>query len=302
MVSKPSEQRPLISIEIAIAILFGLAVALIAALVFKNDTIYPVAEVVPDTGGETEETSSKLIDFQSVIDDWKKSLKPSSAEVGVEIFDLDNNQIVANLDKDDSFSTESLYKLFVVYEGYRRLEQGTEKADTKIGKYTFEKCLDLAIRESNSDCAEAIVSRIGAKTMENIISTDFGLKNSSVIDLISTPSDITDMMKIYYEHKDLSEESWRKIQDSMLNQPPVDNGLCYGLCDWRQGLPSGFKTAKVYNKVGWLYNGSNWTSYHDAAIIELNGHHYIITIMTKNSNPESLADLGSKIEEKILAE
>lgn len=252
---------------------------------------------------EEQDIKPELIDLQPVVDDWLKTLKSDKASVGVYFYDLDNQKEVASYHPDEGFYTASLYKLFVVYEGYRRLENGTEDPNKIItGGYTYAECLDLAIRESNSPCAEVIHARIGTDKLYSVIVNYYGLKNSSATGLYSTPKEIAKMLEIYYNHKDLSEETWQTIQDSMLNQPPVNNGLCRGACDWRQGFPSGFSKAKVYNKVGWQGNGDGtWKIYNDAAIVTLDGHTYIMSIMSNWVFPSEIAELGSAVETAILS-
>lgn len=307
MVPRPPKRRSLKIALVCLAFVAGIATSVLFAYYFRDDR----EQFAPQPQQETtttpddtpsQDTSPSIIDLQPVLDEWLSTLG-ATTDTGVEIYDLDNEQIVAAHNADSTFPTESLYKLFVAYEGYRRLEQETQSPTATIGGHTYAQCLDLAIRESNSACAEAIRADIGAQTLENIIQTDYGLSGSSSIDLTSTASDITDMLKIYYNHPDLTADTWATIQDSMLNQPPVNNGLCYGPCDWRQGLPSGFEVATVYDKVGWRYQGNNiWQSYHDAAIIEFPAQkrHYIVTILTSNSKYQDLSRFGTMLEAAIL--
>ena len=85
-----------------------------------------------------------------------------------------------------------------------------------------------------------------------------------------------------------------QIKDSFLNQPATTY-------NWRQGLPSGFSKANVYNKVGWAYNadGGYWNIYHDAAIVEFpeSNRHFIVVVMTNQVPFEAIRTLGTKIEE-----
>lgn len=310
MVHQPSERGSLNIAVVVLAFVAGFASCVFVTSKYKSQTIYPnsLMAVEPEQSAQSTSEDSpqipKLIDLQPIVDEWAATLGPTS-KIGVEIFDLDNNQLVAEKNQDQIFPTESLYKLFVVYEGYRQIEQGNANLNDIIThNYTYQECLDLAIRESNSVCAEAIRATIGIQTLEKVIKNEFNLKNSSNIGLTSTASDITEMMKIYYSHPDLSEETWQKIQDSMLNQPPVDNGFCSGPCDWRRGLPSGFSTAEIYNKVGWRYGTNSWESYNDTAfaVFPAQNRHYIITIMTQNTDYKQIAKLGTMIEKAIIEE
>lgn len=235
-----------------------------------------------------------LIDLQLVVDNWLTTI---SGTAGVVIYDLDNGQTVAEYNSAQLFGTASLYKLFVAYEGYRQAEKGLVDLNDKnyVGTYTRGECLDLMIRESYSPCAEKMWSEIGNTQLEQIITDEYKLKNTTV--LTSTPTDIAVMMNLYYRHPDLSAKTWEIIKDTMLNQPTTKY-------NWRQGLPSGFSNSvNVYNKVGFEYSGTGdiWNFYHDAAIVEFPdlGRHYIVVVMTSHVAPAQIAQLATQLETAI---
>ena len=237
------------------------------------------------------------INFQSIIDSFTKS---SSGDKGVIIYDLDRQELAGEYNSSNSFSTASLYKLFVVYEGYKRIESGEWSPDEIAGStgLTLLQCLDRAIRSSDSPCAEALWKKIGHKELDNILISSYNIQNSTISNLVSTPDDILAIMKLFYYHPDFSSDVLiGQMKDSFLNQPMV-NGY-----DWRQGLPSGFKHANVYNKVGWDFNpnGGYWNLYHDAAIIEFpeEDRHMIIVVMTSRVPLKDIIKLGSDIENKF---
>ena len=99
-------------------------------------------------------------------------------------------------------------------------------------------------------------------------------------------------MKIFYGHKEITDENlMATMKDSFLNQPTTTY-------NWRQGLPSGFAKASVYNKVGWEWNGSSWNIYHDAAIVEFPelNRHFIVVVMTNQVPFQKIRTLGTEIE------
>ena len=215
------------------------------------------------------------------------------------IYDLKRDEVVGSYNTKESYNTASLYKLFVVYEGYRRVQSGEWKTDDQAGAtgYTIAKCLDLAIRESHSPCAETLLGYIGYEELDRIMQMEFGITDSDISHLVSNPEDIMKMMKIFYEHKDITDEGLvAQMKDSFLNQPTTTY-------NWRQGLPSGFKKANVYNKVGWDYNpdGGYWNVYHDAAIVEFpeSDRHLIVVVMTNRVPYQKISQLGSMIEAKF---
>lgn len=234
-------------------------------------------------------TATKLpekLDLQELAETWAKS---ASGNVGIYIYDLDYRTAVAKVSETATFQTASLYKLFPVYEGYRRVESGEWNADIILaGSRTIADCLDAAIRSSDSTCGEALWSKIGRSTLDEIIKTDYKITSSKISSLSSNPVDIAKILELYYDHPDFSDATYAKILDSMENQPPLNNGLCNGACVWRQGLPAGLESDKitVYDKVGWESSGSIWRLYHDAAIVTVHNsetdHHLIVVVMTSN--------------------
>lgn len=243
---------------------------------------------------EKTEVEIEKINFQPIIDKWVNS---AGGNKSVLIYDLDRDEMAGEYNATEKYNTASLYKLFVVYEGYRRIENGEWQANDTAGGTgrTILECLDLAIRESNSECAETLWGMIGRDELEDIVKDDFGIKDTSVKSLISNPNDIMAMMKLFYEHPDIKDENLlARMWDSFLNQPKTTY-------NWRQGLPSGFSDkVNVYNKVGWDYNpdGKYWNIYHDAAIVEfpVEDRHFIVVVMTNKVPYQQILKLGTEIE------
>ena len=235
------------------------------------------------------------IDFQTIVDEWVNTVGGTKSIV---IYDLERDEVAATYNAEQNYNTASLYKLFVVYEGYRRVNSGEWDKDASVGStgYTVEKCLDLAIRESNSPCAETLWAWMGHGDLDDIIVNDYNITDSAISSLLSNATDITKMMKLYYEHPDITDAVLvAAMKDSMLNQPITTY-------NWRQGLPSGFSEAvNVYNKVGWLYNGRSWDIYHDAAIVEFpeQDRHFIVVVMTNNISFTKIRDLATRLENAV---
>jgi len=264
----------------------------------NEDVAVDVVEV-KDTVDEpkaVEEPEVTRVDFQPVVEAWANSV---SGNRSVLIYDLEREETVGEYNIDEDYSIASLYKLFVVYDGYRRVQSGEWQADAAAGMTgrTILECLDLSIRESYSPCAETLWGMIGRESLEQIIVNDFGIAHSDISHLISNPRDISAIMQIFYRHADITDASLiARMWDSFLNQPTTTY-------NWRQGLPSGFTDANVYNKVGWDWNGSSWNLYHDAAIVEFpnQNRHFVVVVMTNHIPFEKIRKLGAEIEQAFLA-
>lgn len=330
---KDKEPLPLVIASIAIitiittfslAIIYHRAPATVDIIASQNpetplgSSDNPQSGVSTDSSqnGQPQNPDAKIpdfIDLQPTVNSW---LKTTSANVGLMIYDLDNNRVAASYQPDRVFNVASIYKLFFVYDGYRQIETGATTANTayvttsdyRADTYTYGECLDLMIRESYNGCADKM--RSDKKAYARVVNfiNELQLKNTTSAGLSSTAADLTELLKFYYKHSDLSDTNWQKIANSMLIQPAtkIDATTTY---DWRQGLPSGFSNhANVYDKVGWAWNEADkvWNTYADAAIVEFpeQNRHYTVVILVSglaNRNPTAISNLGTRIEDAILS-
>lgn len=298
MVSRSISKRKTLSkilIFVCFVCLIVGAFFLFLMIINAGNDVAPV-EILNDdrTPQEPQAAEDRLpdaVNFQPVVDEWTQSVDGNKS---VAIYDLERDEMAASYNLSENYNTASLYKLFVVYEGYRLVQSGEWQADAPAGStgYSILECLDLSIRESYSPCAETLWAEIGHDKLDEIIESDFEIHDSSISTLTSNASDITKMMKIFYEHTDVTDDELIKtMKDSFLNQPATTY-------NWRQGLPSGFQSANVYNKVGWDYNPAGyWNVYHDAAIVEFSdGRHFVVVVMTNRVPFEKIRQFGSQLE------
>jgi CubicO group peptidase (beta-lactamase class C family) len=273
----------------------------------------PTAEPEPEPEPEPDPTPTE-INLQSVVDSWTKA----HPKTGVYIYDLDNEAPVAEYKKDTKYRIESIYKLFVAYEGYKQITAGKMKADEKVAiandfkgnKYTISLCLDHMIRYSYSPCGEYVWSKIGhnnlQKTYENL-----GFKNTSIGNLMASASDLVKLLELIHTDDTIDEKLRAQLFDSMLNQKANTKDTRYN-SDWRKGLPSGFSTTKVYNKVGWLGDGNgHWIYFDDVALLYFpettdkegnkvpERHLAIAVLTTSNTTPKQIGELGKNIENAV---
>ena len=222
---------------------------------------------IPEEPPVPEKVLPNAINFQPFIDEWVAHVGGNRSVI---IYDLDRDEIAGTYNTEETYNIASLYKLFVVYEGYRRLNSGEWNTDEVAGYtgYTILECLDLAIRESHSH-------------------------------IVSNPNDILKIMKLFYTHPDITNDALiARMKDSFLVQPPT-------IYNWRQGLPSGFsEVANVYNKVGWDFNpdGNYWNIYHDAAIIEYpaNDRHFVVIVMTNRIPFQRIREFGNTVDNVVI--
>lgn len=248
-----------------------------------------------------------FINLQPVVDEW---LQTTNRQVGLLIYDLDFERVAASYNASQVFNVASIYKLFYVYDGYRQIASGAENLDDyfvtttdyRAGRHTIGECLDLAVRESYNGCADPLRSDAARSARVSQFIRELGLTETYNLGLSSTANDLTQLLRLYYYHTDLPAELWQLIADSMLNQPltAVAPGVEY---DWRQGLPSGFSSqVDVYDKVGWAWNGQNWTVYADAAIVDfpdLHRHYTVVVLTSSFDSYTPITNLGTLIEAAV---
>ena len=133
----------------------------------SDSSLDGVTEPYTDPNDKTNELPSK-VDFQTSIDNFVQS---SSGNKSVIIYDLERQELAGEYNALDSYNTASLYKLFVVYEGYKRIETGVWNPSDLAGStgFTILECLDRAIRSSDSPCAETLWRMIGHQELDNLL-------------------------------------------------------------------------------------------------------------------------------------
>lgn len=267
--------------------------------------------------GNNDDNKPQKIDLQLATDQWLTS-QPASNNSAILIYDIDNDEIVARHNEDVAMRIESIYKMFVAYEGYYRVDHDMLDKDVVLPiandyedkPYTVSKCLDHMIRYSYSPCAEILANQFGWENLQASFNEQ-GFKNTNIHGVTSTASDLLKLYQMYWKHNDLHDSSWDKIQESMINQTAATDNVIYNR-NWRAGLPSGFSAAKVYNKTGFLsLDGQVYNFYDDASFVvfpevesnkageKVPERHYIMIVLTKDTSPKEIVKLGRKLEEAV---
>ncbi len=315
--ASPTRKNSKIFIPI-ILVIIGCILAIIRIVIatIPNDPAQPInppdAPLDEDTANPPEvPITPEFIDLQPTVDNW---LASTNRQVGLLIYDLDNERPAATYNQDQIFNVASIYKLFFVYNGYAAISSDPTLADQtyittydyRAGTYTFAECLNLMVRESYNGCADPMRSNTESFTKASDLARQLNLSSQAISSagLYASAADLTALLKLYWQHPNFSEELWSKFTDSMLNQPPTQISADT-IYDWRRGLPAGFSNqTKVYDKVGWAWNGSNWSVYADAGFLEFptENRHYSFVVLTKNFNDaKTISNLGSQLEATILS-
>jgi beta-lactamase class A len=214
--------------------------------------------------------------FSKALSTWGKQ---QTGDYSVVVTD-NQGEVLASANGDASYFAASIYKIYVAYVGYQRIDDGTYKAsEPYLGGWTRGKCLDEMIRTSNSPCAEKMWVELGKENL-NTIMKNLGIKNTSMTGITTTAVDAALMMKLINNGDGLSESSQKLFMNSMTEQI------------YRDGLPKGFGLLKVSDKVG--FRGEQ--EYHDVGIVELTDKRVlIVSVLTTNVGEDEIAKLATAL-------
>ncbi|MDQ3093608.1 MAG: class A beta-lactamase-related serine hydrolase [bacterium] len=234
---------------------------------------------LPEPGWKPAENS-----LQTVVEDYVTSKK---GYYSVVVIQPETGTVLGQFKTDTDHFAASLYKLWVVYEGYRKVDDGSFRADeTYLNGWNRGKCLDEAIRSSHSPCAEKLWAEIGTEHLTQK-AKEYGAEDTNLVALRTNAADVAQILKRIALGEGLSADSKAKYLDSMKTQEAL----------YRRGLPNGFSSsATVYNKVGW----NEQVEWHDAAIVDFGGGKQLIVVaLTENTGSANVAGLAKAIEANL---
>jgi beta-lactamase class A len=210
------------------------------------------------------------------ISGWLLSHKGSYS---ISVYDQEGNPLI-DANSNEHYFMASIYKLYVAYIGYQKLDEGAWLDDANyLDDMSRTKCLDEMIRSSHSPCGEKIMAEIG-KTNVQAKLDEYGLENTSFKEFETSSADVTNVLIRLQKGLDLSPASRQKMMDSMLGQT------------YRDALAKGFGDWKTYDKVGFREQNE----YHDVGIVvNPEGKWYVVSVLTNRAGTNNIADLAHTI-------
>lgn len=292
-------------LSLVLIFFFTFSVSLVGARFVRSILVgnNSVAETKDDSDNDDQGTPQQaipsVIKLQPIIDSWITEI---DNRVGLVVYDLDRDEIAASYNSDTAFLIGDLYQLIFAYDGYRRLDVGLERADSNIGyELNYSDCLNIMASTSASEtCATAFLADGYRSESAQSLINNIGMTGSSDFGQATTPNDLALFLQHVWQHDDLSLDSWAKLQASMLDLPEGSE------IDWKQGLPSGFSTARVYSKASGTENDlGTWENYADIALIDFvrQNRHFAVVVLGENDvDPSDFSRLGTLIEGKVIEE
>jgi beta-lactamase class A len=286
-------KRGQIALAIALFVVILIVGFAIRILLYNDDnkvevTTTPIASTDDSSIVEDErikeEPGFDAVALQKAVELW---LEDATGNAGVYITEVDG-AVLAATEPDQVFFAASIYKLYVAYEGYQRIDEGIfDPSEVYVSGFTRAECLDKMIRESDSPCAEKLWIELGKEAVtKQLIS--YGLKNTSMTALTTTAADAGIILSRIATGERLSQESQQALLQSMENQV------------YRDTLNKSFdQSVTVYNKIGFR----ELDEYHDVAIVQFeDGRQLIISVLTNGVGTGSIVRLGQLINDAVLAQ
>lgn len=234
-----------------------------------------------------EDVANHMDEYLPIIEQFSNN---NPVTIGVWLQDLsDDSQI--GLNESVTFESASLYKLFVAFEAYKRIDLGihspTDNIPTSDGDQTIEHCLEVSITVSDNPCGRALRELVNANIEPLPSLAEVGFVGTSLVNDYPTTSasDVALLFEKLYRESDLSKESNDQFISHLLNQE-VNNRI-------PAGLPANSQAA---HKTGDLSGYS-----HDGGIIYTDKGNYILVIMSGpwdngyDDAPPEIADFVSSL-------
>lgn len=237
-----------------------------------SDVVHAAA--VTDAFAEATETAESQTQLQSIVANMSSSY---GSNIGLVITDLSNGA-TASSNADTQFVAASIYKLFVAYDIYKKIDAGTLTYTTKLTAYstsqTVAQCLDAMLTVSNNTCGVALGSLVGWSQLDTLLASEdyvhtvlnnYNASGTIIKDKLTSASDVALLLSRLYAGTLLGSSSTTHFLDLL-----KADEITYML---PAGLPAG---TVVAHKVGYLGQYQ-----HDAGIIYNTSKDMLVVMLTK---------------------
>jgi|GEM_PF-2453732 len=233
---------------------------------------------------QTQKDASDKV--QAVLNSWAST--HNSQQWSVAVQGLGSDKTAAAINQTASFNTASVYKLFFTYSIFKNyslesLPQVNLSVDGR-GTQTLKDCLELAIKNSDNPCGEAIGYKLG-----------WGKTNTALKGLGLNSTNLNDPNGITTTAADANTYLQKLASGQLMNA--ADQQYLIGLMQqqkYRGGIPAGCPNCTVADKIGDL-----GFVRHDIAIVQYPGGSYTVAIMTNGAPYAQIAQLESLVQSAI---
>ncbi|HTE22421.1 MAG TPA: serine hydrolase [Candidatus Limnocylindria bacterium] len=215
--------------------------------------------------------------MQALLDYWSQS---HGGQWGIVMQQLNGGSISASVNPNRQFRSASVYKIFVAYVVYTKINAGqlSMSAGTDTGK-SVGTCLELMIVRSDNACGTALGNKIGWSANHGMLrAKGFGSTQLVYGGHLTTARDTATFLT-YLQSRSLTGSGY---DGSLLSM--------FGRQIWRYGIPAGSPGMHVANKLGTAGGFNN-----DIAIVYHPRGTYILTVLTYGSNFGSIRELAGQV-------
>jgi beta-lactamase class A len=200
---------------------------------------------------------------------------------GIVLEDM-NGTISASVNPDRQFTSASVYKIYVAYVVYDKLDSGELTMATPAGNgATVSRCLDIMIVRSDNACAHALGGMIGWNASDNLLQAK-GLGSTTIAfdGQLTTARDAANYLK----------QLEKGTLMSAANREALLHKMGHNI--YRYAIPAGSAGMHSANKLGALgvFN-------HDVAIVYHPKGTYVLSVFTQGSGHGVIRELARQISQ-----
>lgn len=266
----------------------------LTSAVFRSSGAFPsgappeLAALVEDARSELADdaspTSARLLDLAEQIRTTSLNAQLAAVFEGGSgaaiVTDPATDTVIYALDADRQFVSASTYKVFVVYDMVRQIEEGMLSGDEYLDGMSVDSCIYEMVVYSQNECPQEWLYQRGYQHMQDVAGSvgatgtvfEFG-------NLQTTAADLAEVLGRLYRRELLDEAGTQRILHLMTIQ------------EFRDGIPAGLgNSVLVANKVGWLDEVN-----HDAGIIYSPKGDFVLVIMTEYLSFDVVAEAAGVI-------
>jgi len=225
----------------------------------------------PKSTTATMKASQQL---QTITDNMANSY---GANIGLVVTDLSNGAS-ASTNADTQFVSASIYKLFVAYDVYKKIDAGSVSYNDDLARYgtsgSVSTCLTAMITVSDNDCGKALGKLVVWADLDTLLAKEgyshtvlnnYDATGTLVCDKLTSASDVARLLEKLYDGTLLSKTSSAQFIE-LLKGDDID-----------YMLPAGFPSGTVIaHKVGFLDQYQ-----HDAGIVYGTKKTMLVVMLTK---------------------
>ena len=255
-----------------------LAEALKAAVASEPSaaTIKLVMNPVAPTVSYDRSYSSSRAGLQAYVD-----YIGQSSNTRIAITQLDGNGWSVGARANEGTVAASTYKVFLSLVLFDKIRTGDLHWNDSIQGYDMATCLEKTIVVSANECAEELIGKFGRTNINNFLYGKGMSRATTFTNSTATQSSAADLNRLMigiHNGTLLSGDDRSNLLEKMGRQI------------YRRGIPAGSK-GSVQDKVGFL-----WDYLNDSGIVHHPKGTYAMTILTKGSSWENIAQITRDVE------